>query len=165
MHNKNIRNNAKTTNNYTDNTMCNFKYSRPICVKHPTHFFLPLFFFNNACTRNRAVWMEAQVTCCVRSSTGNLDFVEQNSTNPKRVKLSNTSNVDVLLTHANCSAQKRLQLNNLLLQSLNYLAVISQQSPDNCCIYSKYYFSSTNGQIKPHIQWFPRRHVNAWYSN
>lgn len=37
--------------------------------------------------------MEAQVTCCV----GNLDFVEQNSTNPKYVKFSNTSNVDVLL--------------------------------------------------------------------
>lgn len=41
--------------------------------------------------------MEAQVTCYVRGSTGNLDFVAQNSPNPKYAKFSNSSNVDVLL--------------------------------------------------------------------
>lgn len=74
--------------------------SSPICIKHPSNFFFYfsfIFLVNNVLRRNCAVLIEAQITCHVTINTGILDFVEQNSTNPKYVKFSNTSNADVLL--------------------------------------------------------------------
>lgn len=64
-------------------------------IKHSTHFFF--FSQNNAHTRNCAVWMDTQVTCCVRSSTGNLDFIDPKPINSKYVTFLNSGNVEVLL--------------------------------------------------------------------
>lgn len=64
-------------------------------IKHSTHFFF--FSQNNAHTRNCAVWMDTQVTCCVRSSTGNLNFMDPKPINSKYVTFLNSGNVEVLL--------------------------------------------------------------------
>lgn len=100
-----------------------------LSIKCSTCFFF--FFQNNAYTRNCAVWMDTQVTCCVRSSTGNLDFIDPNPINSKYVTFLNTGNVEVLLDML-IEVYKRPQSNNyfqtafiivktILLQYLSHL--------------------------------------------
>lgn len=131
-------------------------------IKHSTHFFF--FSQNNAHTRNCAVWMDTQVTCCVRSSTGNLNFMDPKPINSKYVTFLNSGNVEVLLemlieVHKsnNYFQTAFIIIKTLWLLYLSHL-LITMASTVNII------HLSLMRKIKLHIQWFPRRHMKARYS-